>query len=223
MNMGQRNLPSSVITVALCLVAGAAMLPAGCSMPVSVSYSPLAATETLFEGPDAPHVYVMKFDDAREDKENIGRMRNILGGTEKYLTTSDDFGVVLAEATTDALRKSGVRADLHLDRTTGESIPDKERKNYDYLVGGKMTRVDVVSHPGLGTVRIKARLVIELYVSDGSRGEWIGPIEGTAEKREIQALLSHAYTLALDGAMQNCMRNLARHLKASGAMQRVKK
>ena len=162
------------------------ILAAGCAMPISVKYSPLAATESVVSGPVKPRAYVMRFTDARPKKDQIGAMKDVWGATVKSLVTTDEFGLILAEATTDALRKAGLEADLHSDRAANDTIPPGEL-GADYVIGGKMTGVEVISQPGWDTVSIKAHVVIDVYVRKGeSTPQWIGPIEGTAERREIK-------------------------------------
>ncbi len=53
-------------------------------------------------------------------------------------------------------------------------------------------------------------------------GEWIGPIEGTAEMRDLQYPQVSSLSGTLDKAIGNCMRNTVRHLKASGAFTAAK-
>lgn len=201
----------------------ALVLTGGCSMPMSVSYSPVAAVETLAAESEGPRTFVARFSDNRPDKNRnrIGAMKNLYGTTLKELVTTDDFGTILAEATTDAFRKAGLKAELHLDRTASDTIPAAELSDYDMLVGGRMTCVEVESRPGWDTIKITARVVIDLYLKKkGSEQEWLGPIEGRAERREIGTFASQALTLALDSAIQDCMRNMIRHVKASGSIAR---
>jgi len=203
-----------------CAVLGVATcLAAGCAMPISVRYSPLAATETLKHDTTVSRIYVAKFVDGREKADRIGEMNNMYGMPIKKLVTTDDLGTVLAEATTDALRKAGLDAELHLDRTTTDTIPDAEMHGYDLLIGGKISHVKIKGQPGWDTVKVTAEVVIEVYLADGSRQEWVGPIEGRAERREMNYAQSDALSGALDTAIQNCMRNMVRHFKASGALR----
>ena len=104
-----------------------------------------------------------------------------------------------------------------------EDIPAEELEKYDFIVGGKIKSLEVTSKPGWNTIKITARIVIHLCVRRGSKSEWIGPIEGTAERREMTRLQSDSYTAALDTAMQECMRNMIRHIKASGVLQEFQK
>ena len=221
--MNQHSSPARVLPRSFWLVAGfcpAMLLAAGCSMPISVKYSPLAAVESIVTGPAKPRAYVVRFTDARAKKDRIGAMKDAWGATAKNLVTTDDFGLVMAEATTDALRKAGLEADLHSDRVATDTIPPGELVGIDYVIGGKMTSVDVTSRPGWDTVSIKANVVIEVGVRRGESTQWIGPIEGTAERREIREVATEALSSALDTAIQNCMRNMIRHLKSGGARAR---
>ncbi len=195
----------------------------GCSMPISVKYSPLAATESLTTESNPPRAFVVSFVDARENKDKIGSMKNLYGMEAKKLVTTQDFCSLLAEATTDALRKSGLKADLHSERTVNEDIPADELEKYDFVVGGKIESLEVMSKPGWDTMKITARVVIHLCIRIGSKSEWIGPIEGTAERREIARVQSDSFTAALDTAMQDCMRNMIRHIKASGVLLALQK
>jgi len=202
---------------------GWAMVPAllcatGCSLPISVKYSPLAATESLATGKTPARVFVGRFTDTRTKTECIGKMKDVFGGTKKKVVTSDELVVILAEATTDALRKSGLKADLHSDRVATEAIPAAEMKGYDLVVGGRLKNLDVTAQQSFNSVRLTARVVIDACVRRGAKTEWVGPIEGTTERREA-FIQGTNLTDALDAAMQNCMRNLVRHLKASGTMQ----
>jgi hypothetical protein len=215
--MCQTHRPAVSFLRSLCVL-GAAFGPlaaGGCSMPISAKYSPIAAADSLTGGP----VFVVRYIDEREDTESIGAMKNVFGTPIKKLVTSDDLTRILAEATTDALRKAGLKADLNSERLTGEQIPAGELQGYDCVVGGRVEEVEVVSQPGWSTLKITSRVVISLYVRKGGKAEWVGPIEGTAEKREMTNVQSSALTDALDVAIQNCMRNMVGHLKASGTLQ----
>ena len=205
---------ASLLTLVACL--------GGCSMPVSATYTPIAATESLTDGVSRPRVYVAKFEDARTDKERLGAMKNSFGGDAKKLTTTDDLPLLLAEATTDALRKGGLDAALHGDRTADSSIPADELKGVDFVVGGRIKQATVETNPGWGTIRITSKVVIDVYVKCGANGEWVGPIEGTSEMRDFNSNYLQASSLssALDKAIGNCMRNTVRHLKASGVFER---
>jgi len=222
--MCQTNRPAFPFLRSLCVL-GAAFGPlaaGGCSMPISAKYSPIAAADSLvIPGGTPPRVFVVRYVDQREDKEFIGAMKNVYGSTVKKLVTSDDLTRILAEATTDALRKAGLKADLNSERLPTEKIPPEELKGYNCVVGGRIEQVEVVSQPGWSTVKITSRVVISLYVRKGGKAEWVGPIEGTAEKREMTYAQSGALTDALDIALQNCMRNMVRHLKASGTLKAV--
>jgi len=222
--MCQTNRPAVSFLRGLCVL-GAAFGPlaaGGCSMPISAKYSPIAAADSLvIPGQTPPRIFVVRYVDQREDKEFIGAMKNVYGTTVKKLVTSDDLTRILAEATTDALRKAGLKADLNSERLPTEQIPDSELQGYHCVVGGRVEEVEVVSQPGWSTLKITSRVVISLYVRKGGEAEWVGPIEGTAEKREMTNVQSNALTDALDIAIQNCMRNMVRHLKASGTLQGV--
>lgn len=208
--------PNFWLAAGLC---SAVLMVAGCSMPISVKYSPLAATESIVTGSAKPRAYVVRFTDARAKKDRIGAMKDVWGTTKKNLVTTDDFGLILAEATTDALRKAGLEADLHSDRVPTDSIPPGELGGIDYVIGGRMTDVDVTSHVGWDTISIEAHVVIDVYVRRGDSPQWIGPIEGAAERRELSFTNTEALSSALDTAIQNCMRNMIRHLKSSGAIR----
>jgi len=193
----------------------------GCNVPVSVRYSPLASAESLISGPEKPRVYVTRFIDEREKKGNIGRMNNMFGGKVKTLVTTDDFGLILAEATTDALNKAGLNAEQHTDRTSGENIPKSELTGFNYVMGGRIKELEVISQPGWDTVKSNGRVVVDICIhcpTKKSKMEWIGPIEGTSDQRDFMYLNSNSLSGALDQAIQNCMRNMIRHMKASGAL-----
>ncbi|MGB2820932.1 MAG: hypothetical protein WBF17_08125 [Phycisphaerae bacterium] len=220
--MCQSNSPALSFLKGPCVAVAAFVLLAagGCSMPISAKYSPIAAADSLTTiGRTPPRIFVVRYIDQREDKEFIGAMKNVYGTTVKKLVTSDDLTRILAEATTDALRKAGLQADLNSERLPTEQIPAAELQGYDCVVGGRIEQVEVLSQPGWSTLKITSRVVISLYVRKGGQDEWVGPIEGTAEKREMVYGQSSALTDALDIAMQNCMRNMVRHLKASGTLQ----
>ena len=188
-------------------------------MPMAVKYSPLAAVETISTGSAKPKLFVVRFMDEREKKDTVGRMNNAYGGKVKTLVTTDDIGLILAEATTDALRKAGLEAELHSDRTSGQTIPSEERNGFDYVIGGRIKEVEVVTQPGWDTLRIKARIVVDILIAKGDQSEWIGPIEGAGERRDYIILQGSSLTESLDGAIQNCMRDMIRHHKASGTLQ----
>jgi hypothetical protein len=194
------------------------LLAVGCSMPITVSYSPIAAADALVSDQAKVRAYIIRFTDDRENKESIGSMRNAFGGEVKKLVTTDDVGVILAEATTDALRKAGVTADLHSDATIGATLT-REQASADLIVGGKVRTIEVVSQVAFDSIKITSRVVIDVSIRKGGKDEWVGPIEGTAERREISYVQSSALTSALDSAIQNCMRNMIRHLKSSGTFQ----
>jgi hypothetical protein len=204
------------------LVASLAVLllfATGCTMPMSVKYSPLAAAESLStDETTPPRAFVVRFADDRENTARTGSMKNIYGFESKTLVTTDDLGVILAEASTDALRKGGLKANLHTERTSGEAVPASELKGYAFVFGGRIKSIEVVSQPGWNTFKVAARVVIDACVTKAGKTEWIGPIEGSTEKREM-IYSSSSLTDALDVAMQNCMRNMVRHLKASGSLQ----
>ena len=189
----------------------------GCSIPISTKYTPVGATESLVEGNTKPHLFVGRFEDARTDKESIGDMNNLFGGSAKKVNTSDDLGLLFAEAATDALRKSGAEASLHGERGATTTVPADELEGADYVIGGRLKTIHVQSQPGWDTFRITANVIIDVYVKRGDKGEWIGPIEGTAETREI-VLRTESLTNALDMAIGNSMRNMIRHLKSSGVL-----
>lgn len=191
---------------------------AGCSMPMTVTYSPIAAAEAIGGDQAKLRVYVVRFADDRQNKESVGSLKNAFGGEVKKLVTSDDLGMILAEATTDALRKGGMTAELHSDATIGSSL-SKEQAGADLIVGGKIRTIEVTSQPGWDTVKITSRVIIDVCIRKGGKDEWVGPIEGTSERREISIVQSSTFTSALDAAIQNCMRNMVRHLKSSGAFQ----
>lgn len=195
------------------------LLSAGCSMPMSVKYSPLAAAEFLASDETPMRAFVVRFADIRENKTHMGSMKNIYGMEVKKLVTTDDLGLILAEATTDALQKGGLKASLHSERNPGEKIPESELKGYAFIIGGKIISVEVLSKPGWNTLKITARIVIDVCVTKSGKIEWIGPIEGTSEKQEVGGTSSSSLTDALDIAMQNCMRNMIRHLKSSGSLR----
>ena len=223
--MSQKTNDSGIRSAATCAISAVCTvigLCSGCSMPMSISYTPIAAVETLVAHGEEPRAYVARFSDERSEKkrDRVGAMQNMYGTNVRKLVTADDFGMILAEATTDALRKAGLQAELHLDRVASEAIPAEESAGYDLLVGGRMTNIEVVSRPGWDTLKVTARVVVDLYVKKaGCEAEWLGPIEGTAERREIMKLSSQALTLAVDSAIQDCMRNMIRHLRASGSIK----
>lgn len=202
----------------LCVVAAAG----GCSMSMSAAYSPVAATESLVEGEAKMRVYVTRFEDARPQKDSIGVMKNTFGIKVKNLVTSDDLELLMAEAATDALRKGGVTAGLHGERTATSEIPGVELENVDYVLGGRIKKINVESSPGWKTIKITAKVIIDVCVRRGEKIEWIGPIEGTAEMRDFNDLQSDSLTRTLDKAIGNCMRSMIRHLKASGSFEATK-
>jgi len=210
-----RSLPQMGAVVGL---AFAMLSAAGCSMPISLKYSPLAATEAIATGPTRPRAFVTRFSDERKG-ETVGEIKNTLGGTAKKLVTTDDVGSLFAEAATDALNKAGLVAHLHSERTAEGDIPAAELAGYDLVVGGRIKEFEVVSQPGWDTLKVTSRAVIELGVRKGGKTEWIGPIEGTAERREVSYIQSQGLTNGLDSALQNCMRNMIKHLKASGVLE----
>jgi len=217
----KRNLQQSKLKILAWMVfVSVLIVTGGCSMPMTVKYSPLAATDTLISGQIKPRAYILRFIDSRENKESIGRMNNVFGGKTKNLVTANDLGLILAEAVTDALNKSGIQAELHSDRTSTEKIPQAELEGFNFIFGGKIKDLEVKSQVGWDTIKVTANVVIEVSVNNMESVEWVGPIEGTAEKRDFMYLSSSSLTDSLDTAMQNCMRNMIRHLKASGVMKK---
>jgi hypothetical protein len=188
---------------------------AGCSMPITVSYSPIAAAEALGGDQAKLRVHVVRFVDDRGKKDSVGSLQNSFGGETKKLVTSDDLTMILAEATTDALRKGGAAAELHSDALLGATL-SKEQSSADLIVGGKIRTIEVTCRAGWDTYKITSRVIIDICVRKGNKDEWIGPIEGTAERREASIVQTSVFTATLDTAIQNCMRNMVRHLKSSG-------
>lgn len=200
-------------------VVGLLLALGGCAMPINVSYSPLAATESLGKEAAKTRAVVIHFSDERIKKDTIGVMKNTFGGDAKKLVTTDDVGLVLAEATTDALRKAGVDADMQSDRASIADVPLSEMAAGEVIVGGRIKTLEVASQPGWDTLKVTARIVVEIGIRRGGKTEWVGPIEGLSERREIQTMPASGLTITLDAAIQNCMRNMVRHLKSSGALQ----
>jgi len=199
------------------------LITTGCSLPVSLKYSPIASAETITSSSPPPRIFVVKFTDNRTKKDSIGKMNNAFGMKVKNLVTADDVGLLLSEATTDALRKSGLQAEQHTDRLTGEELPTEEVMQFDYIIGGRITDIEVLSQPGFSTLTASTRLVVDLLVcrmKPEFKCEWVGPIDGSSERKFLQTYsLSTELTECTDKAIQNCMRNAIRHLKASGLLQ----
>lgn len=195
----------------------------GCNSAVRIKYSPLASVESLVPlNPGSQvtpaTVYVTKFTDVREDKTSIGKHKNGLGMDLMDIKCTDDLTILLSEATTDMLRKAGLQANQNTDRTTGEQIPASELAGYNYIFGGKIQELHVTTQPGWDVIDVNAKIVIQAWVKSLATGkeEWLGPIEGVCQQKSPAYISDAAITEGVDAAMQNCMRNLAKHLKASG-------
>ena len=192
-------------------------LLAGCNVSVPVEYSPLAATDSLVKPGAAPgSVFVVRFLDERKDGEKIGNIRNAFGTSVKGVVTSTDLGTLMAEASTDALNKAGLKAALHSERTTGASIPPGELTGYDLVIGGRLTHLDVDVLPKFSNVDAVGKVTIDVAVTRNGQIQWVGPIEGTARK-EIPVVMYTDITAVANLAIQDCMKNMVRHLKASGS------
>ena len=186
---------------------------------MTVHYTPISAVDSLTNPGDPPaKIYVKRFDDPRKDPTIIGANQNLFGSTINNVTTSDDVGLIIASAVTDALKKGGATADLHSDRQPKDQVPESEMHGYDTVVGGEVTVIEVNTKPGWNTVNGTARIAIRVSVTRGGKTEWIGPIEGTATSAAVMvADLTNIMSMSLDGAIQNCMRTMIQHLKAGGA------
>jgi hypothetical protein len=186
---------------------------------MTIHYTPLAAVDGLTNpGDPVPKIYVKRFADVRKDPNAIGGNQNIYGGNVNTVRTSDDVGLIIGEAVTDALKKSGALADFRSERQPTDNIPAAERRGYDAVLGGEITLIDVTSKPGWNTVDATARVVIRVSVTRDGKSEWVGPIEGTAKQGTLSTDITNAMSQALDGAIQNCMRAMIQHLRASGAL-----
>jgi len=190
---------------------------------MTVHYTPISAVDSLTNpGQAAPRIYVRRFADRRADQGNIGGNKNLYGMTINDVKTSDDLGVIIAGAATDALRKGNALADMHSEHAPNDAIPPGELHGYDAVIGGEILAVDVVSKPGWNTVDSQAHVVIRVSVMRNGTTAWIGPIDGTASQSMAgMGGLTTAMSEALDDAIQNCMRNMIDQLRASGALTRT--
>ena len=201
------------------LLAAPLLLAVGCSVNVPVEYSPLAAADTLVEPGEQPaNVYVVSFKNELEDAEQIGSWKNSLGLEKKKIVTDSPIGRVFAEACTDALNKAGLRASLHSDRKTGEAIPDSALRGYEAIVGGAVRTLHTVVRPRFSNADVISTVEMEVQVTKNGQTDVIGPIEGTARK-SLPAVTWQDLSSVTNLAIQNAMRNMIRHLRASGALR----
>jgi hypothetical protein len=199
------------------MAAGALVLGAGCTtnnwVEISLRYTPLPAAESLNTGSAKTRIYVARFADARKSKDTLGAVYDSFGYKEWDIVTTDDFEMIVSEAVTDTLRKAGLEADLYSERAAGDTLSDQVTKGYDAVIGGRITTVEINS--GWNTYAASARVVMQMTLRRSGKTEEVGPIEGSAERKSA----GYTYESLLNDALQNCMRNMARHLKASGALK----
>lgn len=192
------------------LLSFCAFLLAGCNTPMTIRYTPVASVATL-RADDAPkiRVAVMRFSDARKDPDTIGANRNLYGMRINKVKTTDDLGQILAEATTDALDKAGLNADLRTDVIASSEL----RSDYDAVVEGHLTSIDVDTKPGWNTVDGKASISVMLSIWKSGHEVQIGPLSGEAKQGTVGADITNAASQALDGAIQNCIRSMIAELR----------
>lgn len=202
--MNPRNTLTTVIIIAF------ACFLSGCNTPMTIRYTPVASVATL-RSADAPklRVAVARFSDAREDPETIGANRNLYGMRINKVQTTDDLGQILAEATTDALDKAGLDAELR----TAASAASLRSENYDAVIVGRLTAIDVDTKPGWNTVDGKANISLMLTIWKGGQETEVGPISGEAKQGTVGADITNAASQALDGAIQNCIRSMINELR----------
>lgn len=192
----------------------------GCNTPVSIHYTPVAAVQTIAEDPArAPRIYVLKFADARKPADTIGENQDLYGIKINDVRTSDDIGLIITEAITDALRKAGLRDDLHSERKQGDAIPQEELAGYDAVLSGEITTFYVKTKPGWNTVDATAQVTIRLSITRNGKQEWIGPIDGSAKQSDMAGGLAPVMSQALDSAIGNCVRATIEHLNVNGALK----
>ncbi len=193
-----------------------AIFAAGCSSPVSVHYTPVAAVQPLIEDEaKAPHVYVMRFADHHDGGNSVGGNRNVYGMKVIDAKTQDDIPGIMTEALTDTLRKAGLKATLHPEHQLGDPLPADEAGKYQYVISGEIQQFNAESHPGWVTIDVNAKVTIRLLVSHEGKEIWVGPITGTASDAGL------ALGQSLDIAMQNCMRNAIQQLADSKIIQPI--
>ncbi len=208
--------PLLCITVVSLLAA--AVFSTGCSAPpptLAVTYDPLVAADCLVSSNPAPIVFVTRFIDNRQNVDIVGKLGS------KELVTTDDLEVAMSEAMTDAMRKAGFRAEMHSDCEPGEQMTTREASGCDFIAGGRIRTLEVIGDVGGFTPsRITSQVVIDVYIEYNGKSEWIGPIEGSCTLRSTFIDATFLST-GLNKAMQNCMRNMIRHLKASGVIEPI--
>ncbi|MEN6577765.1 MAG: hypothetical protein ABFD90_15585 [Phycisphaerales bacterium] len=210
--------------VVLCLGLGLAVLGmCGCGKSaMDFSYEPLAAVDTLCMEEDSCRLLCVSFLDERES-EKAGGAKNLYGMTlSAFVFEREDMVQAFTAAVTDTLRKAGYKVAMSSERITGQDIPAGELQGFDYVVGGKIQKISASTKPGWSNVNAEAAVEISMYVrkiADGPEGEWFGPLSGESLKQSYAVMdVSQAAERSLNMAMQDCMVNLVRHLKASGTI-----
>jgi hypothetical protein len=202
--MYRRPIQATILLIACVFVLG------GCNTPMTVHYTPVASVATL-RSQTAPtlSVAVVRFSDTREDPQTIGSNRNLFGMRINKARTTDDLGQILAEATTDALDKAGLNADLRVDTASTAEL----KSSYDAGVEGRLMAINVDTRPGWNTVNGVASISVMLTVWRNGRVTKVGPITGKAQQGTMGADITNAASQSLDGALQNCIRNMVGELR----------
>lgn len=186
---------------------------AGCNTPMTVRYTPVAAVPTIRSEnlPDLD-VAVLRFLDNRKNPEAIGSNKNVYGMRVNTVKTTDNLGQILSEASVDALRKAGLDSELRTELTSADSLLSE----YGAVVGGEIVKIVVDTKPGWNTVDATAEIEIMLTVWRNGEKTSVGPVLGSAKQGTVGADITNAASQALDGAIQNCIRNMIIELKQKG-------
>lgn len=189
---------------------------------MSVHYTPVAAVEPISEDDaTAAHVLVLPLADNHGGNGSVGGNDNAYGMKINAVQTTDDIGEIMAEGLTDALRKAGLKATLHSEFKSGDTIPPDILSRYNYVISGEIQQFNVESNPGWWTVNINAKVTIHLSVNHGGTVVWLDPITGTSKEGDYNTLSSASMSEALDIAMQNCIRQTIQKLAASKLIQPI--
>ncbi|MGE9292232.1 MAG: hypothetical protein ACQKBW_01345 [Puniceicoccales bacterium] len=199
-------LPSIVILLALL---------AGCASPkATLKYTPVAAVPTIYNTTEAaPRIAVVDFSYPQSEMgEAKFTVFNTWDMEVDEILSDDDLGLIFAEATVDALRKSGVQADV-LTLSEYQATANV----YDGLLTGNIQTAEIHLKAGWGTVGITAQTTTLITLEMHGMTQTYGPIISGSSQSGSGYNIHSQYSLAIDGSIQDYVRQFIRLMKTENA------
>ncbi len=198
--------PSVVLFIALL---------AGCASPkATLKYTPVAAVPTIrTETGTTPTIAVVEFTyPQNEEGETLFTVFNIWDMEIDDILSNDNLGLILAEASVDALRKAGINADV-----VTMSEYQQLKNEYDGLLTGNVQKAEIHLDAGWGSVETIAQVTTLITVEMQGMKRTYGPIMSESSQSGSGYEMINQCTMAIDGSIQDYVRQFIRLIKTEKA------